>query len=241
LQRTAKTPPLNSIVGRLHEYLLLGEKDMNTSIKRFQPWIILLSPFVVIVICNLVANYAGTLWGAWAWLPLALTYWSLLLFLIIWGGGLGAIRRWLQPPIGRVVWSIVAVGTGLLAVPSFVLGMKYLNAVWLPWLIFGLVNPWLEEGYWRGLLLDQFPQWSLGFRIAYSTLLFGISHPLMWGVNSIPNRHIAILGVALIFGFVWSVVYIKTKSLRWAIVGHILADLLTVSVAAFLNLFGPPI
>jgi membrane protease YdiL (CAAX protease family) len=147
----------------------------------------------------------------------------------------------LQSPNGRVVWSIVAVGTGLLAVPAFVLGVKYLSLVWLPWLIFGLVNPWLEEGYWRGLMLDQFPQWSVAFRVAYSTFLFGISHPLMWGVNSIPNRRISVLVMAFIFGFVWSVVYVKTKSLRWAIVGHIIADLLTVSVAAFLNLFGPPI
>jgi membrane protease YdiL (CAAX protease family) len=34
---------------------------------------------------------------------------------------------------------------------------------------------------------------------------------------------------------IWSIVYLKTHSLRWPILSHCVADLLSVSVIVFLN------
>jgi len=54
-----------------------------------------------------------------------------------------------------------------------------------------------------------------GWRIAYSTALFVLSHPLMWGMFSIANRSWMTMVSLVIMGIVWSLVYLKTKSLRW--------------------------
>ena len=57
------------------------------------------------------------------------------------------------------------------------------------WLLFALINPFFEEFYWRGLLLDYTNKWNKWISIIYSTILFVASHPLMWGVFSIANRN----------------------------------------------------
>ena len=36
-------------------------------------------------------------------------------------------------------------------------------------------------------------------------------------------------------GAIWSIVYLKTRSLRWPIFSHFVADLLSVSIIVFLN------
>jgi membrane protease YdiL (CAAX protease family) len=104
---------------------------------------------------------------------------------------------------------------------------------------FGLLNPWFEESYWRGLLIDATAGWVGGLGIVYSTLLFALSHPLIWGVHSVALRHpAALVGLALV-GAVWSLAYRRTGSLRYAIAGHGLANLLGLSVPTLLNLHVP--
>ena len=108
----------------------------------------------------------------------------------------------------------------------------------VPWLLVGLVNPWFEESYWRGLLIDGMGRWKL-VGVVYSALAFAISHPLIWGVHSVALRRpeaMVGLGVA---GGVWGVAYWRTGSLRWAIIGHGCADLLGLSVPVLLNLYVP--
>ncbi len=41
-------------------------------------------------------------------------------------------------------------------------------------------------------------------------------------------------------GLVWSLAHLKTGSLRWAIVGHIVANLLSLCVPVFLGFHDPP-
>ncbi|MCX6025651.1 MAG: CPBP family intramembrane metalloprotease [Chloroflexi bacterium] len=58
-------------------------------------------------------------------------------------------------------------------------------AIWVPWLIVGLVNPFAEEWYWRGLLLDAAKVWSSWLVIPLVSVLFSLNHLLGIGVTSL--------------------------------------------------------
>jgi membrane protease YdiL (CAAX protease family) len=109
----------------------------------------------------------------------------------------------------------------------------------LPLAGFGLVNPWFEEAYWRGLLIDATADWVAGLGVVYSTLLFAWSHHLIWGVNSVALRHPAVVVGLAFVGAVWGVAYYRTRSLRFTIAGHAAANLLGLSVPVLMNLHVP--
>jgi len=212
---------------------------VNTRLRRK---IILLSPFAIIALGHLTARLAGIALGVWAWIPLTLVLWSAFASLIAWGGGRDAIGRWLRRPHGAWGWSALAMVVGLLPLPIFLLNYQLLTPawIWLPWLVFASINPWLEEGYWRGLLLDATAEWPGWFGILSASVLFAANHPLTFGVHSIANRHPAVLISTFLMGLVWAIVYRKTLSLRWTIFSHVLVDLFNLSVVVFLNLWVPP-
>jgi len=108
--------------------------------------------------------------------------------------------------------------------------------IWLPWIILALINPWIEEFYWRGLLLDFTKSWSNWTSVLYTGSLFAINHAA-FGINSELNNGFEIIVSTLIMGIVWGFVYKKTKSLRWTIFAHFLVDFLGLSAAAFLDLW----
>ena len=111
--------------------------------------------------------------------------------LISWGGGRAAILQWLRPPQGAWIWTVLAIAVRLIPLPIFLPNWQLLRPtnIWLLWLAFALLNPWLEEGYWRGLLLDAAAGWPSWLGVLYSSILFALNHPLTLGVNSIANRH----------------------------------------------------
>jgi CAAX protease family protein len=203
---------------------------------------IVLSPVLVILLGTLTIRVAQRLLGVWAWVPWILVYWASIGFLVIWGSEREAVKRWMDRPQGNWLWSALAI---LLALPS---GYMFLSSwqvlrplvVWLPWLIVGLVNPVLEEGYWRGLLLDKTSAWPGWISVLGSSLLFMLNHLLGIGVTSTGGRHPVLLINALVFGLVFGLIYKKTSSLRWLVIAHALTDLLGLSVAVFLNLWVPP-
>lgn len=211
----------------------------NTKLRQH---LILLSPLAVIATGNIIARLTGSVLGVWSWIPLTLALWGMFALLITWGGGRESIRRWSRPPQGAWGWSILAIVVGLIPLPLFLLNWKLFDSVWLglAWLIFALINAPLEEGYWRGLLLDRTIGWPGWLSILYSSFFFAINHPLTFGVQSIANRHPVTLISTFVMGLVWAIVYRKTGSLRWVVIAHILVDLFNLSILAFLNLYVPP-
>jgi membrane protease YdiL (CAAX protease family) len=203
--------------------------------------VVLLSPLIVLILGYVMARVGGELLGVWVWIPLILAYWGLLAFFMFWGAGRETMRMWLRPAQGAPGWSVLAVLVGLIPLPILLMNWSLLRAltVWVPWLLFALINPWFEEGYWRGLLLDASATWKGWLRVLYTSGLFALSHPALWGVNSIGNRTITVIVSTFVMGIVWAVVYHKTRSLRWVIVAHILVDLLNMAVPVFLNLYAP--
>jgi membrane protease YdiL (CAAX protease family) len=204
--------------------------------------VILLSPLGIIAAGYLAARLAAVVFGIWGWIPGTLIVWGMFVLMMAWGGGREAIGRWLRAPQGGGGWSVLAVVVGLIPLNVFILNWKLFPSVWivLAWLLFALINPPLEEGYWRGLLLDNTTSWPGWLGVLYSSFFFAINHPLTVGVYSIANRHPAVLVSTFVMGLVWAVVYRKTQSLRWTIFGHFLTDLLNLSILAFLNIVVPP-
>ena len=203
--------------------------------------LILLSPLVIIAVGYLIARLAGGVFGIWVWIPMTLVVWGMFGFMIVWGGGRDAIKRWLQAPQGAWGWAVLAIVVGLIPLSVFFSGWNLFPSVWivLAWLLFALINPLLEEGYWRGLLLDNTKYWPSWLSVLYSTFFFAINHPLTIGVYSIANRNPVTLISTIIMGLAWAVVYRKTHSLRWTIFAHVLVDLLNLSILAFLNIVVP--
>jgi membrane protease YdiL (CAAX protease family) len=202
--------------------------------------VVILSPVVMIAVCHAVQRAGGSVLGVWAWVPTMMVFWACIAAVVGWSGG--AVRDWLRPPQGHWLWSALALGVGVASVREFVSGWRVLESpsLFWWWLGFGLVNPWFEEAYWRGLLIDATRGWVGGLGVVYSTLLFALSHPAVWGVHSIVLRHpAALVGLALV-GAVWGLAYWRTGSLRWTIAGHACANLLGLAVPILMNAYVPP-
>jgi membrane protease YdiL (CAAX protease family) len=203
---------------------------------------ILFSPIFVILIGSITIRLAERFLGVWAWVPWILVYWTSICFLVFWGSGKEGIKQWMGRPQGSWLWSGLAILLVLPSLPMFISSWQLLTPVyvWLPWLMVGLINPFLEEWYWRGLLLDKTRAWPSWVSILGTSVLFSLNHLFGIGVTSIGGRHPILLINALVLGVVFGAIYKKTNSLRWQIVAHAMADLFGISVAVFLNLWVPP-
>jgi hypothetical protein len=102
-----------------------------------------------------------------------------LALLIVWGGGRNAITRWLLPSRGSRLWpflgvAFAVVSTAWMIVPNWQLLLR--PQVLLPTLLFVPINPCLEEGCWRGLVVDAAAGWPRWLAILYSGGLSAINH-----------------------------------------------------------------
>jgi membrane protease YdiL (CAAX protease family) len=200
------------------------------------------SPIFVVLVSTITIRIAANYVKVWAWLPWIIVYWALIGALAIGVGGKTSLQQWMKRPQGNWLWSALAVILGLSGIYMFISSWQLITPlyIFIPWLILGVVNPFLEEWYWRGLMLDMTQTWTNWIRVLYISLFFSLNHLLGIGVTSAGGRHPVLIVNALVLGILFSVIYLKTKSLRWVIIGHALADLLGLSVAVFLNLWVPP-
>ncbi|PAQ14949.1 hypothetical protein CD798_08655 [Bacillaceae bacterium SAOS 7] len=204
---------------------------------------ILVSPIVIILLGFITATIWSKVIDEWAWVPLAIVYWSLLGICIKYFKGNKQIKDWLKKPKSSRFIVFFTLILGLFPISVIMMNYEIFNSIWLVvlWLLFAIINPFFEELYWRGLLLDAamklFPKW---IAVAYSTIFFVLSHPLMWGVFSIANAHYHVFIYLTILGVVWSYTYFQTQSLRWVMLSHFFVDIGIMTVPVFLNLYVSP-
>lgn len=206
--------------------------------------LVLLSPLLIIGIVHVIANYSYTYFPTYCWLITALSYWGLTGTMKFMFTTNDMIKNWFKRPVFLRKWLVIGILIGLF--PVFGILFRNLNllveypALTMFLIGFALINPWFEEGYWRGLLLDagnHLPRWMI---VSYSTLFFVLSHPLMWGVFSIANRSYQMYITLIVMGVIWAYIRYHTGSLRWSVYSHMLVDVGNLSVFVFLNLYIPP-
>ena len=158
--------------------------------------VVILSPFLIITVNFGLAFLFGQFIGKWAFIPMISIGWVLWLFFILKFGGTDSIRNWLKKPTGKIWWGIFAILIGLIPLPLFIFHHDTLSEwiIWLPWIILALINPWIEEFYWRGLLLDFTSNWSGWAAVLYSSILFALNHAA-FGLNSELNGGFEIVNI----------------------------------------------
>lgn len=203
----------------------------------------LLSPVLLVAVCALVQVLAGQVIGVWAWVVTMLCFWlTIALLLRNYSGRAAALERF-RPATGNAVWSALAVLAGLFSLHGFLSHWTLLAnpTLVIGWLAFALINPWFEESYWRGLLMDATASWGKLASLLYSSAWFAASHPLIWGIHSLPLRKLEAVGALFFVGMIWGLAYQRTRSLRWCVAGHMLANLFGLAALVLLNLYDPTV
>jgi hypothetical protein len=200
-----------------------------------------LSPLALIPACAGVQWLAGRWLGVWAWVPTMLVFWTAIAVLVRLHPR--PVHQRFSPARGAAVWSWLAVGAGLLSLPGFLRHASMLAdpGLVVAWLVFALANPWFEESYWRGLLMDTAAAWGRWVAWLYPAAGFALSHPLVWGVHALPLRKPEALAALFAVGLVWGLAYQRTGSLRACTLGHMLANLFGLSVLVLLNRIDPTV
>ena len=199
------------------------------------------SPLALVAICACIQFVAGRYIGVWACVPTMLGFW-LVIGVLLQKYPRPARQRF-QRASGSLLWSVLAGLAGLLSLHGFLGHWELLadGQLIAAWLVFALVNPWFEESYWRGVLIDSTASWGKLASLLYSSAWFAVSHPLIWGIYSLPLRKPEAAGAVFFVGLVWGLAYQRTGSLRWCVAGHMLANLLGPAALVLLNLSDPTI
>lgn len=201
------------------------------------------SPVFLVASCAAVQVVAGRQIGFWAWVPTMFYFWAAIAFLSYRFSGSSAVLARFRPAPQKSFWAALAVLAGLLSLHGFIGHWQLLGnaSLVLAWLVFALVNPWFEESYWRGLLMDATASWGTLPSLLYSTVWFAASHPLVWGIHSLPLRKPEAVGALVLVGLIWGRTYQRTGRLRWCVVGHMLANLFGLAALVLLNLYDPTV
>jgi membrane protease YdiL (CAAX protease family) len=199
----------------------------------------IVSPLGIIAICSITAVLLYKVMGRWVFIPVFILYWSLLFFVTVKGAGISGIKRWLQKPSNGRAGLVLSVIVGFIPFPILLTNLHILS---LPLILLSIpivvLNPFFEELYWRGFVLDfTFPSKALSS--LYSSILFILSHLLIWGVFSYGNRSYFLIGTLAIMSATYCIVRLKTKSLWWCIISHFFVDTFNLVVFVMLNIYIP--
>ena len=202
-----------------------------------------LSPALLIGACAIVQIVAGRFVGVWAWVPAMLVFWVIIAVFLRGFSVRTPVRSRFRPSSGNFIWSALAIAAGLFSLHGFLSHWTLLAEaqVIIAWAAFALLNPWFEESYWRGLIMDSTAAWGRLASLLYSSALFAASHPLIWGIHSLPMRKIEAVGALFLVGLLWGLAYQRTGTLRWCVAGHMLANLFGLAALVLLNLYDPTI
>jgi len=209
--------------------------------------IVLLSPIIVLIIGNVTAHLFVNLLGKWAWLGYFVVYWTILLIFITLTGKRVDQLSWFRKSQGSRLWILLALAMGLISFPALLIpNFNVIQSVSLviALCVFALINGTFEEAFWRGFLLDETAHLPRVFGVVYSTIFFTAIHPVNLGIfskiqafdSSRPMALVPFLVILIILSLVYSLLYLKTKSLRLPILSHILTDIGNLSIFLFMNM-----
>lgn len=204
--------------------------------KEYRNLFFIISPVLAIIITQVSAIFFGKYLNTLVYIPILLIYWTFIVFLVCLYGCQN-IKKWLQKPQGHWIWAVLIISMGFMTLPMFIKDMKLLGtaSVFIPHIVFFLINPWMEEYYWRGLILDATEKWPLWISLLYSSILFTIYHTAFAWYAVLFRGPFFYLFVFIISIFL-GLVYKKTSSLWWGIFAHFLNNVFSLSIPVFLNM-----
>ncbi|HLO01793.1 MAG TPA: CPBP family intramembrane glutamic endopeptidase [Symbiobacteriaceae bacterium] len=203
----------------------------------------LLASLLVLACGRLAARKAVRLSSKWAWTLPTLVYWASMLLLVILLAPAGAWANWFAAPQSGWGWAALALGIGVAHLSFLFLNLKALRSGEgiAAWLLFAVANGFMEELFWRGLVLQGLSSWAPWVAVLVASALFALNHPITFGPVSSSLRHPVTLVAALCMGVAWSWVALRTGSLWWPVLGHVLTNLGAMAGPVFLGLVVPPI
>ena len=211
---------------------------MNKEIKTYIKSLII--PVSIILLGIIVGRFFFIFMKNWAWIPIVLFYWTaiwLVIYLDYKKNGKSPIDyfKGSKFKLSTVILSLIV---GFIPLPILLKYFYLFDANYLIvfWILIAIINPFFEEIFWRGYMLDISHKIPFWIKAIVSSLLFAAAHPLTWGIFSPNMLTLEMLISVFIMGIVWSFVYRKSKSLLLPYLSHFLVDLFNCSVLVFLNL-----
>ena len=199
----------------------------------------ILSPILVVITTHISALTLRSYLGLWVWAAIVAIYWITIAVLSFFWNGIEGVKHLFKPSEKKWMWKAVAVAFGLLTIPvMFIPYHKLLFtgiAIWSSSLILALINPFLEEVYWRGVMLETTAAWPKWVSIVYSSLFFAGFHTAFSWSSTVCRSPMFLIN-AFAAGILYSVIASRLKSLRWPVVSHFLVNIFGLSAPAFLNM-----
>jgi len=188
-------------------------------------WFLLFSPILIVGFQRLMAMALFPIQSNWVWVPFVLVYWLIIFIVIKIYTPQLTLREVLKKPAGSWGWALLALLVGISGVSFCLENLAYYRVpVYVAaGIALAVINPFFEETYWRKLMLDNFS--NKPAMIFYNSIMFGLLHLVSFSVISSPNQDFLIFPITAVLGLVYSLVYLKTGSLRYVIISHFIMDI----------------
>ena len=203
--------------------------------------LIIVSPFIILLVNFFVSQILFSFMGNWSWtvvLPIYYCQISVIIFLL---GEEKNYKEWFKKSEGSIIWRIICViFFSVFSLPVFFTNISRLDSliVIILSIIYSIINPFFEEVFWRRILLSNLKMNKI-IAVLFSSLLFTINHPLtLFKLNRIFCEP-GFLIITFLYGLVWSITYLKTKSLRCNYFTHVMVNFASLSILVFLNRYVP--
>ena len=222
-------------IARSEKLITIGAPHMGS----MRNLLVIASPVAIVALGSLAARVSIALLGQWAWAITLPIYWGSIALVIGIASGWDKLRSWFDKPRGSIVWPLLALLFGLSAYPLLLIPNIALLRTPLMiglWLAFGLINGPIEEAYWRGFLFNEIKGGPLWLTVTYSGVLFIAIHFLMLGAFSSMFFNIPFLVILAVLTLFYSVIFIRTCSLRYSAISHTLTDWGNLNIFVFMNL-----
>jgi hypothetical protein len=220
------------------ESLILKSGTMNTQIKDYTSFFGF--PVAVIAVCRILVKLLLPITAPYTWVPGMFIYWFVIFSIVYFDSKKKnkSITSYLKRTNAKVYLVILALVIGCLPLPIFILNIKLMNNGFfiLSWLFVAMVNPFFEEIFWRGYMLEHEAKMPFWIKSTYASLLFTLSHVFIWGIFSTAMLTKELIVSVFIMGLAWSLIYRKSKSIVLPYFSHMLVDIFNLSVLAMMNL-----
>ena len=211
---------------------------MNLSTKNYLGFFGL--PIAIILVGNIIVSLFFKVMYNYTFIPGVVVYWLLTFMVVFYDCKKKniSVTSYLKGTKTKLYLIIISLIIGCIPLPIFIFYVKNLNTAFLiiSWALVAIINPFFEEVFWRGFMLEHKAKMPMFIKVFYSTTLFALSHVFIWGVFSKAMHSKELIISVFIMGIAWSFIYIKSKSIVLPYLSHMLVDILNLSSLAMLNM-----